>query len=94
MEEILQYGIWKNRLPFHSIAYPSLRKKNQTKIILKTGRFDNIKSVVIIISVLLTLLRTALLTLLMMTANSMLLERPVLYITAAIFFLLKFCNKF
>ena len=20
MEEILQYGIWKNRLPFHSIA--------------------------------------------------------------------------
>ena len=22
MEEILQYGIWKNRLPFHSIACP------------------------------------------------------------------------
>ena len=21
-EEILQYGIWKNRLPFHSIACP------------------------------------------------------------------------
>ena len=23
MEEILQYGIWKNRLPFHSIACPA-----------------------------------------------------------------------
>ena len=25
MEEILQYGIWKNRLPFHSIACPGRR---------------------------------------------------------------------
>ena len=23
MEEILQHGIWKNRLPFHSIACPA-----------------------------------------------------------------------
>ena len=24
MEEILQHGIWKNRLPFHSIACPAV----------------------------------------------------------------------
>ena len=48
----------------------------------KTGRFDNLDSVVIISS-------TALPALLMMTGESMLTKRPVLRIKATLYFLLK-----
>ena len=31
MEENCQYGIWKNRLPFHSIPCPALNKQRKSK---------------------------------------------------------------
>ena len=78
--------------------YFYLRRKNKAAVNLKTGRFDNINSAVIISSVCkavqnckMNLLQfcTALHTLLMMTAEFMLSKRPVLRFTAALFFLLK-----
>ena len=54
----------------------AFEKKKKTAVILQTERFDNIDSAVVISSVNFQLC-TALLTLLMMTAESMLLKRPV-----------------
>ena len=51
----------------------SLRRKNKAAVNLKTGRFDNINSAVIISSV----------------CKAVLSKRPVLRLTAALFFLLK-----
>ena len=65
-------------------------KENKVTVIVKTGRFDNIDSAVIIRSVSKAFqFCTTLLTLLMMTAGSMLSKRPVLRITEALFFLLQ-----
>ena len=68
----------------------SLRRKNITTVRLKTGRFDN-KDAAAIISSVSSLFQfcSALLTLLMMTAESMWSKRPVLSFTVALFFLLK-----
>ena len=76
----------------------NLIRKNKAAVNLKTGRFDNINSAVIISSVCKAVQNckfctaqfcTALHTLLMMTAEFMLSKRPVLRFTAALFFLLK-----
>ena len=37
MEEILQYGIWKNRLPFHSIACPGVKNKSVSSFVVPFG---------------------------------------------------------
>ena len=42
MEEILQYGIWKNRLLFHSIACPAIRSQI---LILHTSILDHVDQV-------------------------------------------------
>ena len=79
-----------------------MRRKNKAIVNLKAGRFDNVDSTVIISSVskakqncklqgdtIAFSFFTALLTLLMMTAESMLSKHSVLRITVALFFLLK-----
>ena len=63
----------------------SLRRKNKAALILDIGRFDNIDSAVIIAFQ----FCAALLTLLMMTVESMLSKRPVSRISATLFFLLQ-----
>ena len=72
-----KFCIWQNIFDF--------RKKSKTRPNLKTGRFDNIDSAVIIssVSTILPSLRC------MMTAESMLSKRPVLQFIAVVFFLLK-----
>ena len=71
----------------------SLKRKNQGTVILRTGRFDIMDSAVIISSVSKTnfQLCTALLTLLTMTAESMLSKCPVFRIAVALCF---FMNTF
>ena len=74
----------------------NIRKKNKAIVNLKTGRFDNMDSTVIISSVKLRLrsfmfpssfvLPCSLLALLMTTAESMVCERPVLIFTVALYF--------
>ena len=68
-----------------------LMKENKVIVILKTRRFDSVDSAVIISSVSKTLqnckiqLCTALLTIVMMTSESMLSKRRVFTITVALF---------
>ena len=75
----------------------NLRRKNKISVILTTGRFDNIDLAVITSTVYARQYKTekqlqfctALLSLLMMTAESMLSQRPVVRITEILFFHLK-----
>ena len=73
------------------LQYNKYGRKNKVSVILKTGRFDSIDSAAVIIS---SMFCTALLTLLMITAESMLSKRKALKLLGLYFFVLmnRICN--
>ena len=89
--------LWKlEKMCLRKSSQPS--RKSKATVNLKTGSFNGIQCIQLSLSAVTTVLTTtdctALLTLPMMTAGSMLSNRPVLRFTMAVFFLLKLITSF